>query len=69
MTDISAFGAENDIDFVQKLVQEVGVAGVPGSSFYRPASDGQQKVRFMWAKKDQTLHEAGERLLKWIAKP
>ena len=64
MTDISAFGAESDIAFVQKLVQEIGVAGVPGSSFYRPASDGRQKVRFMWAKKDQTLHDAGERLLR-----
>jgi len=64
MTDISAFGAESDTAFVQKLIQEIGVAGVPGSSFYRPASDGRQKVRFMWAKKDQTLHDAGERLLR-----
>jgi aminotransferase len=64
MTDISAFGADSDVAFVQKLVQEIGVAGVPGSSFYRPASDGRQKLRFMWAKKDQTLHDAGERLLK-----
>ncbi len=64
MTDISAFGAENDIAFVHKLVQDTGVAGVPGSSFHRPASDGRQKVRFMWAKKDQTLHDAGERLLR-----
>jgi aminotransferase len=46
------------------MVQEFGVAGVPGSSFYWPKEDGRTKVRFMWAKKDETLHAAGERLLK-----
>ena len=64
MTDITAFGAESDTSFVRQLIEEYGVAGVPGSSFYRPASDGSKKVRFMWAKKDETLHAAGERLRK-----
>src|SRR5437764_1144556 len=40
----------------------VGVAAVPGSSFYAPKERGRTKVRFMWAKRDETLHEAGRRL-------
>ena len=64
MTDASSLGCDDDVAFVRRMVQEFGVAGVPGSSFYYPARDGRTKVRFMWAKKDQTLHEAGERLLK-----
>jgi aminotransferase len=64
MTDASVFGCDDDVAFVRRMVQEFGVAGVPGSSFYYPARDGRTKVRFMWAKKDETLHAAGERLLK-----
>jgi aminotransferase len=66
MTDVSNFdlGATDDTDFVRKMVEQFGVAGVPGSSFYFPATDGRTKVRFMWAKKDETLHAAGERLMK-----
>jgi aminotransferase len=64
MTDASAFGCDDDVAFVRRLVQEFGVAGVPGSSFCFPPRDGRTKVRFMWAKKDETLHAAGERLLK-----
>jgi aminotransferase len=64
MTDAAAFGCDDDVAFVRRLVQEFGIAGVPGSSFYYPARDGRTKVRFMWAKKDDTLHAAGERLLK-----
>jgi aminotransferase len=40
------------------------VAAVPGSSFYSPKERGRTKVRFMWAKRDETLHEAGRRLLR-----
>ena len=40
------------------------MAGVPGSSFYSPREGGRARVRFMWAKKDETLHLAGERLLR-----
>ena len=66
MTDTGAFdfGTSDDVAFVRRLVEEFGVAGVPGSSFYSPRELGHTKVRFMWAKKDQTLHDAGERLLK-----
>jgi len=66
MTDVSNFriDATDDVDWVRHLVQQFGVAGVPGSSFYFPRELGRTKVRFMWAKKDETLHAAGERLLK-----
>lgn len=64
MTDITPFGWDNDVEFVRWLVQEIGVAAVPGSSFYAPPDLGRTKVRFMFAKKDETLHQAGERLLK-----
>lgn len=64
MTDAAELGATDDTAFVRWMVEHVGVAGVPGSSFYNPKSQGRTKVRFMWAKKDETLHQAGERLLK-----
>jgi aspartate/methionine/tyrosine aminotransferase len=64
MTDISSFGGDDDHTFNRKLIEQVGVAGVPGSSFYFPKESGRNKLRFMFAKKDQTLHDAGERLLK-----
>lgn len=62
MTDVSGLSGLNDTAFVDRLVKEVGVAGVPGSSFYQPAERGRSKVRFMFAKKEATLHEAGKRL-------
>jgi aspartate/methionine/tyrosine aminotransferase len=64
MTDITGLGGTNDVEFVRKMIETVGVAAVPGSSFYSPRELGQTKVRFMFAKKDDTLHQAGERLLK-----
>jgi aminotransferase len=63
MTDIAGFGWEDDTAFVARLIETVGVAAVPGSSFYSPRELGKTKVRFMFAKRDETLHEAGERLL------
>jgi aminotransferase len=62
MTDISGFGYANDLEFAKHLVAEVGVATVPGSSFYRDSRDGSQQVRFAFCKKDETLLEAGRRL-------
>src|SRR5262245_18001887 len=64
MTDVKGFGATDDSEFVRWLIKEVGVGAVPGSSFYQPRDLGKTKVRFMFAKKDETLHEAGERLLR-----
>ena len=64
MTDISAFGFENDLQFASYLVKEIGIACVPGSSFYKHAKDGSQQVRFAFCKKPETLDEAGRRLEK-----
>ncbi len=62
MTGITAFEFADDIAFTQYLVQEIGVAAVPGSSFYHEPRDGAQQVRFAFCKRDQTLDEAGRRL-------
>ena len=64
MTDISAFGFKDDISFAKYLVQEIGVACVPGSSFYRDPRDGAKQVRFAFCKKPDTLDEAARRLAK-----
>jgi len=64
MTDIHAFGFDDDVAFTKYLVSEIGVAAVPGSSFYRNARDGAQQVRFAFCKKEETLDEAAKRLLQ-----
>jgi len=71
MTDISEFGFPDDITFARHLVTDVGVASVPGSSFYRDAASGRSKVRFCFCKKEETLSAAEERLaaLKTRLKP
>ena len=68
MTDISAFGFDNDIDFTKFLIREIGVAVVPGSSFYHDKRLGSQKVRFCFCKKDETLEAAAEKLEKLKSK-
>jgi aminotransferase len=64
MTDISAFGTKNDVEFAGYLVREIGIACVPGSSFYKHPKDGSQQVRFAFCKKPETLDEAERRLEK-----
>jgi len=64
MTDISAFGFDDDVSFARHLVQEIGIACVPGSSFYRHPRDGARQVRFAFCKKPETLDEAARRLAK-----
>jgi aspartate/methionine/tyrosine aminotransferase len=68
MTDISAFGFDNDVEFVRYLVKEIGVAAVPGSSFYRDPKDGARQVRFAFCKKLETLDAAAQKLTKLRAK-
>ena len=68
MTDISAFGFANDVEFTKHLIREVGVACVPGSSFYSVPERGAQQVRFCFCKKDETLNLAAERLEKLKAR-
>ena len=62
MTDIRGFGYADDLAFTKYLVSEIGVAAVPGSSFYRDPKDGAQQVRFAFCKRDETLDEAAKRL-------
>jgi aminotransferase len=64
MTDISGFGFPNDLAFTRHMIEHVGVAAVPGSSFYSRAPDGASFVRFCFCKKYETLEEAGARLRK-----
>jgi aspartate/methionine/tyrosine aminotransferase len=68
MTDISAFGFANDVEFTKHLIREIGVACVPGSSFYSVAERGAQQVRFCFCKKDETLNRAAERLEKLVGR-
>ena len=62
MTDIGGFGFPDDVAFARYLVSEVGVAVVPGSSFYHDPALGRTKVRFAFCKRDQTIQAAGRRL-------
>jgi aminotransferase len=62
MADISGFGFPDDVRFARHMVEDVGVAVVPGSSFFTRAEDGAHLVRFAFCKKLETLREAAERL-------
>jgi len=64
MTEIDGLGWDDDVAFARHLVEEVGVAVVPGSSFYRDPADGRRQVRFAFCKKDATLDEAERRLAR-----
>jgi aspartate/methionine/tyrosine aminotransferase len=64
MTDISGFGYTDDMQFARHLIEDVGVAAVPGSSFFNNPADGAQMIRFCFCKKYETLREAEERLRK-----
>jgi aminotransferase len=69
LVDIREFGAESDAAFCHWLARELRVAAVPGSSFFREDSrdltDGRTRdfIRFHFAKRDETLRKAGERLV------
>lgn len=62
--DISSFGYKNDIEFTNYLIKEIGVAVVPGSSFFHRPEDAQRFIRFCFSKTKETLQSARERLLK-----
>ncbi|WP_422927593.1 pyridoxal phosphate-dependent aminotransferase [Singulisphaera sp. PoT] len=62
MANIEAFGATDDVAFARHLVREVGVATVPGSSFFLDKTLGQQYIRFCFCKRDETLDLAISRL-------
>jgi aminotransferase len=68
MTNVAGFHFEDDLAFTRHLVEEIGVAAVPGSSFYYSGSRGNdktlgsQQVRFAFCKRPETLAAAAERL-------
>jgi aspartate/methionine/tyrosine aminotransferase len=68
MTDISSFGFPDDVTFARNLVSTVGVAAVPGSSFYSNPEAGRQRLRFHFARRRATLEAAVERLGRLAAR-
>ena len=62
LVDISALGFARDLEAAEWLTREIGVTGVPGSSFFREPVH--HLIRFHFAKKEETLRAAGERLLR-----
>lgn len=72
MTDASDLmaktGHDTDIAFARWLIDEVGIATVPGSSFYRNKADGRTKIRFCYCKKPETLELAARLLREGLGK-
>jgi aminotransferase len=64
MTDCSSLGYDDDVTAARALTETIGVASVPGSSFYSEPDMGRTKLRFSFCKKLETLHAAGERLAR-----
>ncbi|MBP7901906.1 MAG: aminotransferase class I/II-fold pyridoxal phosphate-dependent enzyme [Spirochaetes bacterium] len=62
MVDISEFGFPDDTVFSEFLAKEAGIVPVPGSSFFREKNHN--FIRFHYAKKEETLHAAGEKILR-----
>ena len=63
MTDISGFN-EDDVSLAHRMVREVGIATVPGSSFYLDPGRGRRQIRFSFPKKMETLRRAADRLAR-----
>ena len=69
MADITPFGWDDDVAFAKYMASEIGVAVVPGSSFFRAESTaGKNLIRFCFCKKFETLSAAAERLKKLISR-
>ena len=64
MADISASGFADDLSFVRNLIETVGIASVPGSSFFAHPGQGSNLVRFCFCKKYETLESARSTILK-----
>jgi aspartate/methionine/tyrosine aminotransferase len=60
--DFSALSDKDDVSFARWMIEEIGVATVPGSSFYHNKADGARTVRFAFCKKFETLRRAAQRL-------
>ena len=66
MAETSGLTAGNDIEFTHFLVKDVGIAVVPGSSFFHEPSAGSRYIRFCFCKQEKTLRSAVERLQKLL---
>jgi aminotransferase len=66
MCDISDWGYPNDVEFSKFLVKDIGVATVPGSSFFSDPKAGKDIIRFTFCKREETLRAAEERLAKLV---
>jgi N-succinyldiaminopimelate aminotransferase len=64
MVDIGNLNFADDVAFCRHLTQEIGVAAIPPSAFYQDPRNGAQLARFAFCKSDETLNEAGQRLLR-----
>ncbi len=64
MADISATGFRDDLTFVRHLIEKIGIAAVPGSSFFSRPGHGINWVRFCFCKKYETLEVARQQLLR-----
>jgi aspartate/methionine/tyrosine aminotransferase len=62
MTDIAGLTDEDDVTFARRIVEEPGIATVPGSSFYSRPELGRSKLRFAFPKRHSTLEAAAVRL-------
>ncbi len=62
LADFSAISQDDDVTFAKWLTREIGVATVPGSSFYHDPAMGRTLTRFAFCKKLETLERAVERL-------
>ena len=62
MAGIEQLGFADDVSLVRHLIEKVGIAAVPGSSFFADPRDGIKLIRFCFCKKYETLQEAGNRL-------
>jgi aminotransferase len=65
LADFTELSDKDDVTFAKWMTREIGVATVPGSSFFRPgAAEGRRYIRFAFCKKHETLQQAVERLAK-----
>jgi aspartate/methionine/tyrosine aminotransferase len=67
LSDVSRLGFASDLDFCRYLTSEVGVAAIPISPFYSTPGRAPMLARFCFAKREETIALAGERLRKWRA--
>lgn len=68
IVDTTPLGWDHDVEFARYLVKEIGVAVVPGSSFYQDPTKGRTQIRFAFSKTDATFDEAERRLAKLTAR-